>query len=170
MRFGTVPAPVLLALLVAPAAAQHDAPSPAWLLGGGVASYALAGVHGTGWGGEAVVQRRLGPRMVIQARITVIPSSTGFYDFGGAAADLGIGVVAGDGRFDVTVAAGASGLAGGDSDGSFFAAGGGHLTAQAVAWLARAVGVYGNGAARLLAGSGADYGVTSGSAGLAVRF
>ena len=63
-----------------------------------------------------------------------------------------------------------SGLAGGDSDGSFYTAGGGHLMAQATGWLSTAVGLYGNVATRLLGGSGAQYGTTSGSAGIAFRF
>ena len=169
-RAHTAIALTLLGLGAAPARAQRGVDPRAWLLGAGVASYALADVHGTGWGAEAIVRRRLGPRLVLQARITVIPSSTGFYDFGGAAADLGLGVVAGTPWFDGALVAGASGLAGGDSDGSFFAAGGGHLTAQATAWLGGGIGLYGNGAVRLLTGSGADYGVASGSGGLAFRF
>jgi len=35
------------------------APGPAWLAGVGIASYALAEVHGTGWGSEGVVRPRL---------------------------------------------------------------------------------------------------------------
>jgi hypothetical protein len=170
VRVHTGIALTLLGLGAAPARAQRAADPRAWLLGAGVASYALADVHGTGWGAEAIVRRRLGPRLVLQARITVIPSSTGFYDFEGAAADAGVGVVAGTGRFDVALVGGASGVAGGDSDGSFFTAGGGHLTAQATGWLGRTIRIYGNGAVRQLTGSGADYGVTSGSGGLAFSF
>lgn len=161
-----------LCLSATGAAAQGAVPGsgPAWLVGIGVANYALADIHGTGWGAEGVVRRRLGPTVVLQARVTVIPSSSGFYDFGGAAADLGVGLVLGTGSFDATLVAGASGLAGGDSDGSFFTAGGVHLMAQATGWLGRAVGLYGNVATRLLAGSGVDYGTTSGAAGVAFRF
>lgn len=159
-----------LTLGAAAAAAQDSAPSPAWLVGVGVANYALAEIHGTGWGPEGVVRRRLGAAMVIQARVTVIPSSSGFYDFGGAAADLGVGVLAGSRTLDVALVAGASGLAGGDSDGSFFTAGGVHLTAQVTGWLGRTVGLYVNLATRLLAGSGTDYGTTSAAAGVAFRF
>jgi hypothetical protein len=107
---------------------------------------------------------------VLQARVTVIPSSSGFYDFGGAAADLGVGVLAGSGTLDVALVAGASGLAGGDSDGSFFTAGGVHLMAHVTGWLDRTAGLYVNLATRLLAGSGTDYGTTSGAAGVAFRF
>lgn len=146
------------------------APGPAWLAGVGIASYGLAEVHGTGWGPEGIVRRRLGPTVVLLARITVIPSSSGFYDFGGAAADLGVGVVAGTGALDVALVAGASGLAGGDSDGSIFTAGGVHLMAQATGWLGRTAGLYANLATRLLAGSGVDYGTTSGAVGVAFRF
>jgi hypothetical protein len=152
------------------AAAQDSTSAPAWLVGVGVANYALAEVHGTGWGPEGVVRRRLGPTVVLQARVTVIPSSSGFYDFGGAAADLGVGVVASSGTLDVALVAGASGLAGGDSDGSFFTAGGVHLMAQVTGWLGRPAGLYANLATRLLAGSGTDYGTTSGAAGVAFRF
>lgn len=152
------------------AAAQDSASSPSWLVGVGVANYALAEIHGTGWGPEGVVRRRLGPTIAIQARITVIPSSSGFYDFGGAAADLGVGVLAGSRTLDVALAAGASGLAGGDSDGSFFTAGGVHFMAQVTGWLGRTGGLYANLATRLLAGSGTDYGTTSAAAGIAFRF
>ena len=156
-------------LAAATAAAQGAAPSP-WLVGGGVANYALAEIHGTGWGPEGVVRRRLGTTMVIQARVTVIPSSSGFYDFGGAAADLGVGVLAGSRTLEVALVAGASGLAGGDSDGSFFTAGGVHLMAQVTGWIGRTAGLYANLATRLLAGSGTDYGTTSAAAGVAFRF
>lgn len=167
----TLIAPTLILLLAAaPAAAQADARPRDWLLGLGVANYALAEVHGTGWGPEGIVRRRLGATLVIQARVTVIPSSSGFYDFGGAAADLGVGVLTGNERLDAALVAGLSGLAGGDSDGSFFTAGGVHLMAQVTGWLGPAVGLYGNVATRLLAGSGADYGTTSAAAGVAFRF
>ena len=158
--------------LVSPATAlaQAEDGGPAWLTGIGIANYALAEEHGTGWGPEAVVRRRLGPVIVVQARVTVIPTSSGFYDFGGAAVDLGVGVLVVSGNIDVALVAGASALGGGDSDGSYYTAGGAHLMAQATGWLSRAVGLYGNVATRLMAGSGADYGLTSGAAGLAFRF
>ena len=116
----TTIAALSLLLAVPPAAAQTDARPSDWLLGLGVANYALAEEHGTGWGPEAVARRRLGTAIVIQARVIVIPSSSGFYDFGGAAADLGVGVLTGSARLDAALVAGLSGLAGGDSDGSFY--------------------------------------------------
>jgi hypothetical protein len=160
----------LLALAGAPAGAQGSAAAPTWLVGAGVANYALADVHGTGWGPEAVARRRLGTAFAIQARLIVIPSSSGFYDFGGVAADLGGGILLGSDRFDAALVAGASGLTGTDSDGSIYTAGGLHLMGQATGWVSRTIGFYGNVATRLLEGSGADYGTTSGSAGVAFRF
>ena len=110
-----------------------------------------------------VLQRLPGP---VDIRV-VAPSQTADC---GAAADLGVGVLTGNERLDAALVAGLSGLAGGDSDGSFFTAGGVHLMAQVTGWLGPAVGLYGNVATRLLAGSGADYGTTSAAAGVAFRF
>lgn len=119
--------------------AQPSAESTArWTLAPGLTYYRINDADANGWGIGPVLTTayRGGSGLGGELTIGVIVSSNGRYDFSGIHADLGIAyTVVRRAPVDVAVAAGATALAGGDSDGTQGVAAGGYVAACGHLWL-----------------------------------
>jgi hypothetical protein len=112
-----------------------------WQLNAGAITYRVSDLNGWGHGID-VTARRTTPRLAFEFGATALLSSTGFYDFGGVSATIGVGRVWDFLRASLSLSGGAAALAGGDSDGTYRYAGGLYAAAEGTWWWRPRVGLY----------------------------
>ena len=122
-------------------AAQEDAPPRRWSLGAGAILYRISDQNGWAAGPAVSAQRRLSRVFKLDINGAALLSSDGFYDFSGAALDLGPSLNLSSGRGDLGVGGGISSVVGGDSDGTGGGWVGGYLSAQGTLWMSPRVGL-----------------------------
>lgn len=106
---------LLLIAVSAPLAAQNVA---GWQLAGTVSTIRIGDSNGWGRGPGLRIDRSSTGPIGMTAAVRALVTSTGFYEFEGAAADLGIGLALVRAPVDVRAIAGGAFLIGGDSDGT----------------------------------------------------
>jgi hypothetical protein len=135
--------------LVAPAAAIGQDSAPAdrgWRLGAGVGIYRVDDLAGTPVVPATRLERVAG-RGVSSFELYYIRHA-GFYGLDALGADLGLGVRQSRRGGELGALAGASGMLGGDGDGTPYVAAGVHAAVQGIAWLDQGVGLSLRGTAR----------------------
>lgn len=129
-----------LAGLTGALAAQQASP-PAWSLGAGAILYRISESNGWAAGPAVTAQRRLHRALRLDLNGAALLSSDGFYDFSGAALDVGPSLNLSSLRADLGIGGGLSGVVGGDSDGTGGGWVGGYLSAQGTFWMSPRVGL-----------------------------
>ena len=157
----------LACISFAAASAQRDE-RPDWQIAAGGTAIHISELNGTGFGATALLSRYFGEHVGAEFGPTVILESDGFYRAGGISADLGASYGGRTGNAELTVSAGPSMLAVGDSDGSFLAFGGGYAAVRGTWWPGGEwLGLFARGSVRLWhTGEFAP----AATAGLSIRF
>ena len=131
----------VLILVTGPLAAQTTGHSRPWMLSAGALTYRISELNGWGIGPAAGARRRVHKAIHFDMNAGALLSSSGFYDFGGLALDVGAVLVHAGRSIDAGIGVGIASVAGGDSDGTGGGWIGGYLSGQGTVWFAPRVGL-----------------------------